>query len=57
MLYFRRYILFCQLGTRPSILNFIADELITKPKELEVLYADLIPLKTQEHIKQRDKQK
>ncbi|GAF54186.1 MULTISPECIES: DUF4145 domain-containing protein [Psychrobacter] len=40
-----------------SILNFIADELITKPKELEKLYADLIPLETQEHIKQRDKQK
>lgn len=40
-----------------SILNFIADELITKPKELESLYADLIPLETQEHIKQRDKQK
>lgn len=40
-----------------SILNFIADELITKPKELENLYADLIPLDTQEHIKQRDKQK
>jgi len=40
-----------------SILNFIADELITKPKELEKLYADLIPLGTQEHIKQRDKQK
>lgn len=40
-----------------SILNFIADELITKPKELESLYADLIPSDTQEHIKQRDKQK
>ena len=40
-----------------SILNFIADELITKPKELEKLYADLIPLETQEHIRQRDKQK
>ncbi|SLJ85724.1 DUF4145 domain-containing protein [Psychrobacter sp. DAB_AL43B] len=39
-----------------SILNFIADELITKPKELDSLYADLIPLDTQEHIKQRDKQ-
>lgn len=38
-----------------SILNFIAYELITKPKELESLYADLIPLETQEHIKQRDK--
>lgn len=40
-----------------SILNFIADELITKPKELESLYSGLIPLDTQEHIKQRDKQK
>ena len=40
-----------------SILNFIADELITKPKELEGLYADLIPADTQEHIKQRDKKK
>lgn len=38
-----------------SILNFIADELITKPKELEILYADLIPPDTQEHIKIRDK--
>lgn len=40
-----------------SILNFIADELITKPKELDILYADLIPPDTQEHINQRDKQK
>ncbi|MGI2169956.1 DUF4145 domain-containing protein [Shewanella sp. MF05960] len=38
-----------------GILNFIAEELITKPKELESLYADLIPTDTQEHIKQRDK--
>lgn len=37
-----------------DILNYIAYELITKPKELESLYADLIPLETQEHIKQRD---
>ena len=37
-----------------SILNFIAEELITKPKELEELYADLIPSETQDHIKQRD---
>jgi hypothetical protein len=36
------------------ILNFIAEELITKPKELEDLLADLIPSDTQEHIKQRD---
>ena len=40
-----------------SILNYIADQLITKPKELESLYKDLIPLDTQEHIRQRDKQK
>ncbi len=40
-----------------DILNYIAYELITKPKELEELYSDLIPLETQEHIKQRDKQK
>lgn len=37
-----------------DILNYIAYELITKPKELERLYADLIPADTQEHIKQRD---
>lgn len=37
-----------------GILNFIAEELITKPKELEALYADLIPAETQGHIKQRD---
>jgi hypothetical protein len=37
-----------------GILNFIAEELITKPKELEELYADLIPNDTQVHIKQRD---
>lgn len=37
-----------------GILNFIAEELITKPKELEGLYADLIPSETRDHIKQRD---
>lgn len=37
-----------------GILNFIAEELITKPRELENLYADLIPPDTQDHIKQRD---
>ncbi|MEX1664302.1 DUF4145 domain-containing protein [Zhongshania arctica] len=37
-----------------GILNFIAEELITKPRELENLYADLIPAETQDHIKQRD---
>ena len=40
-----------------DILNYIAYELITKPRELDSLYADLIPPDTQEHIKQRDKQK
>ncbi len=37
-----------------QILNFIADEMITKPKELEKLYQDVIPASTKEHIKQRD---
>lgn len=37
-----------------GILNFIADEIITKPKELEQLYGGIIPEETQEHIKQRD---
>ena len=37
-----------------QILNFIADEMITKPKELEKLYNDVIPTSTKEHIKQRD---
>ncbi|MDP2538127.1 DUF4145 domain-containing protein [Alteromonas stellipolaris] len=37
-----------------SILNFICEELITKPRELQSLYADLIPTDTQTHIKQRD---
>lgn len=36
------------------ILNFIADEMITKPKELELLYADIIPENTKDHINQRD---
>lgn len=36
------------------ILNFIADEMITKPKELEKLYGDIIPEITKEHIKHRD---
>lgn len=36
------------------ILNFIADEMITKPKELELLYSNVIPEETKKHIKQRD---
>jgi len=37
-----------------SILNFIADELITKPRELESLFDEIIPEETKEHIVQRD---
>ncbi|MCG8017724.1 MAG: DUF4145 domain-containing protein [Candidatus Thiodiazotropha sp. 'RUGA'] len=36
------------------ILNFIADELITKPKELEALYNDVVPESTRNHIAQTD---
>lgn len=36
------------------VLNFIADEMITKPKELELLYKDVIPESTKEYINQRD---
>ena len=37
------------------ILNFIADELITKPKELDRLYNEIIPESTRAHINTRDK--
>jgi hypothetical protein len=37
-----------------QILNLIAEAMITKPKELEKLYIDIIPDDTKEHIKQRD---
>lgn len=36
------------------VLNFIAEELITKPKELDFLYAGVIPEETRNHIAQRD---
>lgn len=36
------------------VLNFIADELITKPKELDFLYSKIIPEETRNHIAQRD---
>lgn len=39
-----------------QILNFIADEMITKPKELESLYEDIIPEETKQHIADRDGQ-
>jgi len=37
-----------------KILNIIADELITKEKEMDALYNDIIPEETREHINQRD---
>ena len=36
------------------VLNFIADEMITKPKELELLYGDVVPDETKQHINERD---
>ena len=36
------------------ILNFIADEMISKPKELEQLYNETIPESTRDHIRRRD---
>ena len=36
------------------VLNFIADEMITKPKELDLLYADVVPEETKKHIDERD---
>jgi hypothetical protein len=38
------------------VLNFITDEMISKPKELDLLYADVVPEETQQHIKERDGQ-
>jgi len=37
-----------------KILNIIANEMITKPKEIETLYEDVIPEETKEHINTRD---
>ena len=36
------------------VLNFIADEMITKPKELDLLYEDVVPDETKKHIDERD---
>ena len=38
-----------------KILNIIADEMISRPKEIEKLYDDIIPKETKDHIEQRDK--
>lgn len=37
-----------------KIINMIAEELITKPKEIDSLYEDIIPDETKEHISKRD---
>jgi hypothetical protein len=37
-----------------QILNFIADEMITKPKELDHLYEEVVPEDTKQHITARD---
>ncbi len=37
-----------------KILNIIADEMISKPKEIDTLYDDVIPDETKEHIDSRD---
>ena len=37
-----------------GLLNFIANELITRPNELDDLYEETIPDNTKDHIKQRD---
>ncbi len=39
------------------ILNIIADEMITKPKEIDTLYKDVVPDETKIHIANRDKGK
>ncbi len=37
-----------------KVLNMIADDMITKPKDMNELYDDIIPDETKEHINQRD---
>ena len=34
--------------------NFIADELITKPRELDEFYREVVPEETRGHIRRRD---
>jgi hypothetical protein len=40
-----------------KILNIIADEMITKPKEIDTLYDDVVPEETKGHIAKRDGKK
>ena len=37
-----------------KILNMIADEMITKPKEIDILYDNVVPAETRGHIAKRD---
>jgi len=37
-----------------KILNIIADEMITKPREIDTLYGDVVPEETKSHIAKRD---
>lgn len=37
-----------------KIINLIAEDMITKPKEMDDLYDDIIPEETKKHIEQRD---
>jgi len=39
-----------------KVLNMIAEELITKPKEIDTLYEEIIPDEIKDHIKRRDGQ-
>lgn len=40
-----------------KILNIIADEMITKPREIDTLYENVVPDETKGHIAKRDKKK
>lgn len=40
-----------------KVLNLIAEEMISKPKEIEGLYGEIVPDETKLHIKQRDEKK
>lgn len=37
-----------------SLINLIADELITRPKEIESLYEEAVPKELKEYIRKRD---
>lgn len=37
-----------------KLLNLIAEEMITRPKEIEELYSDVVPEETKKRIDERD---